>query len=410
MSGHITAEAPPRPTAVKVAVPVLVATGALLAGLSAWSLYYLPAAEDDGRVQSLLVIAGFSIFWNYGLYQVWTGGRIAVRLASLATVLVPGMSLVVFMIAGVMNGHNSGYTRYYRDLSMYWWLFAAACVCILAVGIGLMRPAVRAWSHTLDPPPSTNMEAATILATGPAPGGMGIGATPVGMGIGAVPVGLGAGIPVPVAEAGTSGTKSLTIDLGKMLLDQARMRINCFGLAMGLFIVFGLIMGTRALVKEGDSTELALYAIAVTIVALVLAVSVLRFRRRLGPGSVLTIDQRGITWQNGVERALISWDAMAGVGISYHLRLTKHGRKVHMPQLDIFEQASRPAERWPDLATRRRKERPPRSGLPDQRYRLMLPADHQVHAQIEVAVKRHRPALWLRWYERSRSDTPWFLR
>jgi hypothetical protein len=388
MTVHPAAEAPPRPTAVKVAVPVFAATWALLIGVS---IQFAP--DDAGGLAAHLGMATFwSLVWNFALYRVWRGGPLAIQTVSLLAMIISGMSLVAFVLIGVMIGDSVG-DGLYRDLPMPFWLIIAAYVCVLATGIGLRRPAVLEWSYAVNPPRS---RAEAAIRTGP--GGA---------------AGDSAAV-VPEAsnddDARAASAASLTLDLGQKLVAQARVRIGCFGVILGIFVVIGLVAGIPVLVREGDWTAISSIGGFVVIFALALVVSVRRFRKRLGPGSTLTIDRRGITWQNGVEQAAISWNAMAGVGISYHMVSTKSGRKMHMPQLDIFEQVSSPAGRWPAFDTRLRQEAPPRPGLPRQRYRLMLPTMDRVHTEIEAAITTHRPALWLGWYERARSDTPWFLR
>ncbi|NUR91095.1 MAG: hypothetical protein HOY71_44065, partial [Nonomuraea sp.] len=145
-------------------------------------------------------------------------------------------------------------------------------------------------------------------------------------------------------------------------------------------------------------------------VLLLLAATVISYLgviRSIGDRYRLRIDDEGIAFETGQGWIVLSWQEIRAVGMSYHLARTRKGPHLHMPQLDVFPAEPR-LEPW--LAERMRDDVPPAPHLGPERYRLRLPVDDTVHAAIEQAVLGYRPDLWVGWYHRRRSGTPWLLR
>ncbi|MGH3734147.1 MAG: hypothetical protein ACRDT6_00720 [Micromonosporaceae bacterium] len=115
----------------------------------------------------------------------------------------------------------------------------------------------------------------------------------------------------------------------------------------------------------------------------------------------LDFDQHGVWWWDRDERLLFAWSQLAAAGVGYMrspvgtLRL-KQGQALELyPGGEPFE------NRHPRLKMFRVAERPPRPGLPGQRYRIMLPSYDNASQQVEQAVRQFAPALWLGHYQRA---------
>ena len=139
------------------------------------------------------------------------------------------------------------------------------------------------------------------------------------------------------------------------------------------------------------------------------SVSYLRLRRRTAAGSLLTISDHGIRWENGNgETAAFDSEQLCGIGVSYYPRYGKDGPARPSPQLELFVRAGvAPA---PALQSCVRAEPPPHPGLPAARYCLLLPPQQNPRADIEQAIRIRHPHLWLGWYRRRRNGTPVVVR
>ncbi|NDL58050.1 hypothetical protein [Phytoactinopolyspora mesophila] len=390
-----SADAPVRPVVVTLGVPYLALLWAAVVGW--WAPMWTDDSLRDIAVQMLL---GTAILYTV-LYRLWRGGPMALRVVALLTTVIPGFSLVAVALIGVMMRDSFG-DGFFGDLPQAWWMMILAYGGAFTVGLGLHRPNVREWSAALHPPRS-RAEIALRQAGG-------LPFRPPSR-----TARVGPDSAQDEAEAASAGSvdsddASVTIDLAAKLRGHAKVRIGCFSVFVVIFAVIALVILVQSIRGDEDWLPAASIGALVLLLILTLVISVRRFSVRLGARSVLTIDRTGLAWQGGHDLARFSWNGLAGVGISYNMVSTKNGRKMHMPQLDLFEQVTSPAGRWPELDRRRRQERPPEPQLPEARYRLMLPMTDQVYRAIEDAVQIHRPDLWLGWFERSRSDTPWFMR
>ncbi|WP_129662590.1 hypothetical protein [Phytoactinopolyspora endophytica] len=414
-----------RPTAVTIGVPYL---GLLWAGFVSWTIANSFGDGLDDASSQVTAMVLWTVVWGATLYRVWRGGPFAIRAVAVLATVIPGVLIVGVGLIAVMMRDTFDGAGPFGKMQAGWWLALGGYIGAFIVGVGLRRPNVREWSAVLHPP-RTRAQAALRqsgqLRTGPPSPSAPFTRRPVPDG--AEPHGAeSAGTatiddaradnvqPGGAEPAGTSpvepGDTSLDVDLAEKLRGHAKFRIGCFGVGIAFFGVIALVILVESLRGDEDWIPAVSMGGFVLVLILALVISVRRFGGRLGTRSELTIDRTGITWRGTHDLAQFSWNGLAGVGISYHMATTKNGKKMHMPQLDVFEQVSSPVGRWAELDRRRREERPPEPHLPNERYRLMLPVDDGVHRAIEAAVLEHRPALWLGWYERSRSDTPWFLR
>ncbi|NEE01411.1 DUF4175 domain-containing protein [Phytoactinopolyspora halotolerans] len=409
---------PARPTVITVGVPYLALLWcALLACLIGFSF-----TGSTDLASNIWPMALWTVIWNTVLYRVWRGGPMAIRAVALLTTVIPGMTMVVVVAMAILTRNSLG-GQLFDDMPTWWWLLLAAYAGAFVIGIGLRRADVREWSAALHPP-RTRAEAALRRSGGlrigppsptapftPASGTDDANDRAADEADGRPAAAHHADARTSVADsAGPPREASFSVDLGEKLRGQAKFRIGCFGVFIAFFGIIAVVIGVETLRGDEDWVPAASFAALVLLLVAALVISVRRFGGRLGARSTLTIDRTGVTWQGGQDLASFSWNGLAGVGISYYMATTKNGKKMHMPQLDIYEQVSSPAGRWPELDRRRRQERPPEPQLPGELYRLMLPVDDQIHRMIEETVCAHRPALWLGWYERPRSDTPWFLR
>jgi hypothetical protein len=390
-----SADAPARPVAVKIGVPYLALLWGAIVG------WWGPTWTDDGLRDVAVPMLLWTAIWYTVLYRLWRGGPFALRAVALLTTIIPGFSIAAVALIGVMMRDSFG-GGFFDDLPGAWWTMILAYAGAFAVGLGLHRPGVREWSAALHPPRS-RAEIALRQA-----GGLPFGPP-------SRTTRLRSDAVQDEAEVASTGSMnsddaSVTIDLARKLRAHAKVRVGCFSVLVVFFAVIALVILVQSMRGNEDWIPAASVGGLVLLLVLSLVISVRRFGTRLGARSVLTIDRTGLAWQGGHDLARFSWNGLAGVGISYHMVSTKNGRKMHMPQLDVFEQVTSPVGRWPEFDRRRRQERPPEPHLPAERYRLMLPMTDQVYRAIEDAVRIHRPDLWLGWYERSRSDTPWFLR
>ncbi|NNH71600.1 hypothetical protein HLB23_17285 [Nocardia uniformis] len=367
---------PTRPAAVALGVPFL---AALWAGLIALPISgAIGSTWDSTAVFSALL---WTAVWYAMLYRVWRGGPAALQVVSQLAVWIPGICLIGLAAMAITLGSRFDILG---ALPWWWWTVLFGYAGAFAVGILLRRSDVRAWSTALHPPES---RAEAALRNVPVP---------------AAPASGGSD---EVAPAGP-----LAVDLGERLRSHARMRLGCFGLLLICFFPgLPLIVGIVTLIRDGDPQMALVCGGLLLVLALCLAVSTARFRRRLGPGSRISIDDPGITWDNSMgENTWFGWDQLSAVGISYHLAKAKGRTVMHMPQLELFDRY--PDAYRPALTDRSRTEEPPQPHLPRTRFRLMLPPDATIHADLEAAVTSRRPRLWLGWYPRAGSDTPWFLR
>lgn len=384
---------PSRPRAVTLGVPYL----ALL-----WVALLASVLTIEGAGGAWWPMAVWTLIWFTVLYRGWRGGPLALRAVTLLTTVIPAV-VVVGGAVFIATAQRNGLPGLMGDLPPTTYLVFVGYAGALVVGIALSRPAVREWSLALHPP-KTRAESAML--------GVPVAGPPTA-------ATAGAGEPVLDAEGGTTA-EPLVVDVGAGMRSQGRFRIGCFGVLLVFFPGIPLVIGLVRFVSDGDAEMLLPFGIFFGVFAIALAISYVRFRRRLGSGGTLRIDERGLTWTVGAERAELAWESLAGVGISYHLASTRSGRKMHLPQLDVFEATPSPAGRFPTLDALRRTEHLPAVAvatttvhptvLPPQRFRLMLPATDPLHRSVETAVQGYRPDLWLGWFERSPSDTPWFMR
>lgn len=369
---------PARPRVVVLGIPYL---ALLWVGLLA-TLFTI-----GGGVSDLWPMTLWTLIWYTVLYRAWSGGPQALRAVTLLTTVIPGVVLVggVVLIAVVQS---SGLPGLFQHLPATFYLTYVGYAGALVVGIGLTRVPVREWSLALHPP-KTRAESAVL---------------------GVRPAAPPAGSPDTASATDAPYAGPLFVDIGSAMRRQGKFRIGCFGVLLAFFPGIPLIIGLVTFVRDGDPAMLAPFGAFLVIFVVALAISYARFRRKLAAGGTLTIDDRGLVWAAGIERAELPWGSLAGVGISYYLAYTRSGRKMHLPQLDVFEATPSPPNRLPRLDGMRRLERPPAPGLPEQRFRLMLPASDPLHRTVEATVQHYRSDLWIGWFERSRSDTPWFLR
>lgn len=320
----------------------------------------------------------WTVIWYTVLYRVWRGGRLAIGAVSMLTTFIPAVVLFgSIMLVALVN--SSGLPGMMGELPATFYVGLIGYAGALVVGIGLRRQEVREWSLALHPPKS-RAEAAFWGA----------------------PPETDSAAPTPPAEP-------MTIDLGAGIRKQAQFRIGCFGVLLAFFPGIPFVIGLVQFVRDGHAEMLLAFSAFLAVFAVAVTVSYLRFRRRLGDGGTLRIDERGLTFVVGAERAELPWTSLDGVGISYYVATTRSGKKLHQPQLDVFQDPTYSSNRNQILTGLHRTERPPTPQLPPERYRLMLPAADDVHRTIENAVRGYRPPLWLGWFERTRSDSPWFL-
>lgn len=392
-----------RPWAVRVGVPYLAALWLFMVGV----VLMVSDGFGDGSALGLLF---WTVIWLYALLRVWWGGPLAIAAVSLLTILLPalsaGGSVIVLGLLWLAGEELTG-------LGISYWVSLLGAATAVAVGVSLRQESVKEWSLAINPPNplhgggDDDVTASAALRLEALAGRPLFAMTDAELADLASETGVSAARREPPDPAVT-----VDQDLGNALVAQARGRVGCFALLLAPFWI-GALAATIGLALGNDDWP-AVLGIWGFIAAVLLAswVSYLRFRRRLGPGSQLKVDDRGITWEVPQEGRAESWswDDLAGVGISYRTVQTKGGQKTHMPQLEIFERSPTHQARSPLLAGRLRTEEPPVAGLPQQRYRLMLPVSGELHQKVDHALRSHAGERWLGWYQRRRSDTPWLLR
>lgn len=173
-------------------------------------------------------------------------------------------------------------------------------------------------------------------------------------------------------------------------------------------LVFGVLtaLGVNAFATgDFDSAAGTVIGGAVTgffalgLVFCVLAAVLFPVRRHRLPG--VAVDGAGIWWCHDGRTDLVAWPDIAGVGVSY-LRApaaavaagTSPGQRKN-PALEVFPRG--PA--LPALRSWSVTEPPPVPALPADRLRFVLPAGRDRH-DLQAAITRHAPALWVGEYVR----------
>lgn len=138
---------------------------------------------------------------------------------------------------------------------------------------------------------------------------------------------------------------------------------------------------------------------ALGLVFCVVAAVLLPFRRHRLPG--VAVDAAGVWWFRDRRVDLVAWPDVAGVGVSY---LQAPGvavaagsspgqRKNHALEVFLRDPAGPALQAWSVT------EPSPVPALPADRLRFVLPAGRDRH-DLQAAVTRHAPALWVGEYVR----------
>ncbi|MBM7784936.1 hypothetical protein [Tenggerimyces flavus] len=172
-------------------------------------------------------------------------------------------------------------------------------------------------------------------------------------------------------------------------------------LLLGCFVA----LGVHAFLTYWDGVERVIGGLFTGLfLGLLLLFVVVLVRRLIGGGAGLpavALDASGVWYVRGPQQTLVPWSEIAGVGIGYlhpPTAVAVAGSSLAIRKnfaLEVFLRGTRPESLAPWSAT----EPAPRPDLPTDRVRYVLLASGDRH-DLQAAVERHAPTLWLGEYER----------
>lgn len=172
-------------------------------------------------------------------------------------------------------------------------------------------------------------------------------------------------------------------------------------LLLGIFVA----LGVHAFLTYWDGVERVIGGLITGLFLGLLLLFVVALVRRLIGGSAglpaVALDASGVWFVRGALQTLVPWSDVAGVGIGYLRPPTVTnvaGSSLGMRKnyaLELFLRGPHPSPLAPWSAT----EPAPRADLPADRLRYVLLAAGDRH-DLQAAVERHAPPLWIGEYER----------